>query len=363
MAEIFPRHALSFEVLYMAWTVPGRYWVFENKDFGYPYRVFDGPRPRLLEMDLYTNPGLLGHLWRSRPDVMIVGGYNSPTHALSPYFSRRSLRFLESESNIDSPRWKEGPVRWLKRALIRHFDGYIGPGVRSLELLQSIDPSVSSKPFIEFPNLVDERVFRDGVAQQRLQRDAIRRELGVADDVQLWFCPARLEDFKGLHLFLPWLEDVKGISLLIAGEGSLRPRLQAMIDNWDLPVRLIGQKNEAEMVRLYAAADLFVLPSLRDPSPLSPVEACASRLPVLASRRIGNLDHVIVEGQNGWSFDPETDGRELVRRVASLSLAELRKAGEISARLFAEHFDADRCITLVAEGIRAAHAQKRRSRS
>src|SRR5262249_39059159 len=191
---------------YLAWTVPGRYWVFEDEDFGYPYRVFAGIHPRVLGIDMHANPSLLWRLLRKPTDVVVVGGYNSPTLALSPFCSRNSIRLLESESNPQSARWTAGPAGWIKRALLHRYDGYMGPGPRSFDLLCQLDPAAAAKPFIEFPNLIDERVFRDGVARARAQRAEIRRELGVSERDQLWICPARLEVFKGLHLFLPSLD-------------------------------------------------------------------------------------------------------------------------------------------------------------
>src|SRR5262249_35063069 len=163
MAEIFPRHGIGFDVRYLAWTVPGRYWVFEDEDFGYPYRVFAGIHPRVLGIDMHANPSLLWRLLRKPTDVVVVGGYNSPTLALSPFCSRNSIRLLESESTPQSARWTAGPAGWIKRALLHRYDGYMGPGPRSFDLLCQLDPAAAAKPFIEFPNLIDERVFRDGV--------------------------------------------------------------------------------------------------------------------------------------------------------------------------------------------------------
>jgi hypothetical protein len=80
--------------------------------------------------------------------------------------------------------------------------------------------------------------------------------LGMEFEVQFmaWSEPVRLETFKGLHLFLPLFEGQTRVLLLVCGEGSFRGELQEMIEARSLPVRLVGQKSEAEMVLLYAAA-------------------------------------------------------------------------------------------------------------
>jgi glycosyltransferase involved in cell wall biosynthesis len=362
MAQIFPRYDLDFDVLYMAWTEPDRHWRFRAEELAYPHRVFAGLHPRVRGIDLHANPSLLWRLRRTPRDVVIVGGYNSPTHALAPFFCPAgSLKLLESESNPDSELRSSGPARWAKRFLVGRYDGYVAPGQRSRDLLARIDPASASKPCLLFPNLIDEAVYADGVAARRAERVHIRNELGVPEMSQLWVCPARLEVFKGLQRFLPLLEGLTNVALLVAGEGGLRSELEALIEAKRLPVRLLGQQGEAEMVRLYAAADLFVLPSLRDPSPLSPIEACAAQLPILASRRIGNVDDVVVEGENGWGFDPD-DGahtRDVVMRAAALRRDELARMGERSAALYRERFDSDRCIARLAEGLRELHARQR----
>jgi glycosyltransferase involved in cell wall biosynthesis len=100
------------------------------------------------------------------------------------------------------------------------------------------------------------------------------------------------------------------------------------------PVELVGQKTETEMVRLYAAADLFVLPSLIDPSPLSPIEACAAQLPLLASRRIGNYDDVLEDGTNGWGFDadhPETQRERIAQIAANAARGARCDGGEVAS--------------------------------
>jgi hypothetical protein len=103
---------------------------------------------------------------------------------------------------VASSRYVRGPALWIKRNVIRRYDGYIGPGPRSRELLTLMDPATAALPFLEFPNVIDKSVFGDGVAALRPEREALRSSLGLSGTTALWVCPAP-RDVQGLHLLLP----------------------------------------------------------------------------------------------------------------------------------------------------------------
>jgi glycosyltransferase involved in cell wall biosynthesis len=113
----------------------------------------------------------------------------------------------------------------------------------------------------------------------------------------------------------------------------------------ELPVSLIGHRGLDDMLELYAAADLFALPSRRDPSPLSAIEAAAAGLPLLLSDRAGNHADLVVEGTTGWTFVPDQPHRmrDLVRSIASRPRAELEEVGRAATTRYREHFDSERC--------------------
>ena len=358
MSEIFPRYDLTFEVLYMAWTESDRHWRFQAEDMRYPHCVFRGVHPVIKHVNLHFNPTLLVHLRRHPADIVIVGGFSSPTHMLAPFACRgRTFKLLWSESNLDSSRLNKGVTLAVKRALVGQYAGFLVPGERATEYLEFLDPSVTSKPIIKLPNLIDKSLFAVKTKELRKDRQQIRQSLGVGGSQQLWVCPARLEEFKGLQLFLPLLKGIENIQLFVAGDGSLRAYLQREIDTNGLPVRLIGQQKQEEMLRLYAAADLFVLPSLRDPSPLSPIEASAASLPLLLSRRVGNLKDVLQPGKNGWVYDPDEPERfrPELKKIARMNTKKLKDMGEKSFELYSQVFDSEVCIGNLAEGLLSAY--------
>jgi glycosyltransferase involved in cell wall biosynthesis len=114
---------------------------------------------------------------------------------------------------------------------------------------------------------------------------ALRTELG-AEDRALIVCVARLERQKGLDVLVEAgarLAEHPGRPLIVvAGEGSQRGALEALIRRRTAPVRLLGDR--PDVADLLAVADLAVLPSRWEGSPLAAHEALAAGVPLVATR-------------------------------------------------------------------------------
>lgn len=80
--------------------------------------------------------------------------------------------------------------------------------------------------------------------------------------------------------------------------------------------------NCPELKRLYAQADLFVLPSRGDASPFAVLEAMASGLPVVATR-VGALDEMVDDGKTGLLI-PAGDAGALASAVLALAANRAR---------------------------------------
>jgi glycosyltransferase involved in cell wall biosynthesis len=119
--------------------------------------------------------------------------------------------------------------------------------------------------------------------------------------------PARLnEGTKGLIRYFENLGSrrVNSVKFYILGEGDDRQIIEDYINENNLNVELCGHVAENEIIGYYKKANLFVLPSITDPSPLSIVEACFMHLPLLVSSRCGNHYEAVNETLNGKIFDP-----------------------------------------------------------
>jgi glycosyltransferase involved in cell wall biosynthesis len=115
-------------------------------------------------------------------------------------------------------------------------------------------------------------------------------------------------------------------SLVIAGDGPLNLRLreEASMKRSASKIFFVGYKAGRELHSLYASAGCFVLPSLREPWGLVVNEAMASGLPVIVSSRCGCSDDLVLDGQNGYVFNPSSHQEFLYNlvRISKLPPAE-----------------------------------------
>jgi len=158
------------------------------------------------------------------------------------------------------------------------------------------------------PNLVDESLFKPKTLCFSEKKEVLIKSLGCRSEEKLAVWPARLTQVKGIVEFLRNIsvELLLNWKIIIIGEGSLENEISDVIKQRNLSEKVI-LKNYIEyqkMPDLYSSADLFILASLYDSNPLSVIEAMHSGLPLLLSNKAGNFPEALVEGVNGWGFDP-----------------------------------------------------------
>jgi UDP-glucose:(heptosyl)LPS alpha-1,3-glucosyltransferase len=93
--------------------------------------------------------------------------------------------------------------------------------------------------------------------------------------------------------------------LMVAGRAETRPYKTTRLRFWrEDPVQFLGEV--AELVPVYAAADIFILPTIYDPFSNACLEALASGLPVITTRSNG-FGEIIENGVYGSIVDNPAD--------------------------------------------------------
>jgi glycosyltransferase involved in cell wall biosynthesis len=149
---------------------------------------------------------------------------------------------------------------------------------------------------------------------------------------------------------LPW-------QLLVVGDGAARPAVEAMLHVLgEDRVRFAGLIPEDALPPVYAAADLYVWPAVREAYGLAMLEAQAAGLPVIAGRE-GGVAEVVADGQSGL-LTPPRDARALARAVRSiLERPERRHAMAEAAALFvSRQRSSGRAAAELAAALAAAEA-------
>ena len=201
--------------------------------------------------------------------------------------------------------------------------------------------------------------------------EALRADLGLAEEERLVFTTGRLDPRKGYDLLLKAIPEavraldeqgVRARFLLPGGGDSLddnearvRREMEDLIGELGLEDRVILFPHLAfdELLAYYTAADLFVLPSPYEPFGLVAVEAMACGTPVLATRH-GGPPEIVTPGQDGDLVDPgDTEG-------FGRALADLLADGEGLQRMGEQARERARAVfdwRSVAGAIREVYAE------
>ncbi len=134
------------------------------------------------------------------------------------------------------------------------------------------------------------RVIENAVASPpRHDGPTARARLGIAEDVPVALCAARLATQKRHDLLVEAWRDVPApATLLIAGDGPTRAAVADAVQRCGQSdrIRILGNRSDVDW--LLAAADALVLPTDWEGLPVSVLEALAAGVPVVASA-VGGL--------------------------------------------------------------------------
>lgn len=298
-----------------------------------------------------------------RPAVVVVPGWASPAAwgAMRWCLQHRVPMVCMSESTAwDEPRsgWKE----WIKRQLVGLFASALVGGERHRDYLVALGlPAV--RVFLGY-DVVDNAYFGEKSEAAVSSAESVRAQYNLPRDYFL--ASARFIEKKNLPRLLeayaqyrascqmtePW-------SLVLLGDGGLRSELEQQRDALGLrdSVLMPGFKQIEDLPTYYGLAGAFIHPSTIEPWGLVVNEALACGLPVLVSDRCGCVPELVIDGVNGFRFDPY-DVADISRRMKQISapdfpLAELRKS---SLALIAQ-WGPERFGQGVTEAVVAALAQ------
>lgn len=136
-------------------------------------------------------------------------------------------------------------------------------------------------------------------AEQRLE---FRRRLNISDSTPLIGCVGYLLPEKGQELLIRAMKEIVSqfphCKLILAGDGPLRARLEALAKSLELSNSLIFAGFITDTESIYRALDVFAFPSLAEPLGSSLLSAMAHGLPVVAITS-GGVPEIVESGRNG----------------------------------------------------------------
>jgi phosphatidyl-myo-inositol dimannoside synthase len=157
----------------------------------------------------------------------------------------------------------------------------------------------------------------------------IRRRLAPSADLLL-LSVGRLQSRKGHDLVMRAIaalnDELPRLAYVIAGDGRERARLEALARSLGVAghVNFLGKVADAELPGLYAASDIFLMPTRDDNQDIEGfgivfLEAAAAGRPTIGGRN-GGVPEAIEEGVTGLLVDGH-DAGELARAIKTLAEA------------------------------------------
>ena len=192
--------------------------------------------------------------------------------------------------------------------------GYFGPYKRSLVVIIEKFLAIFTDQLLAVGDKVREDLLRAGIGSRSkfglmppglkigelTSRDASRIALALEPDQLQCAFIGRVTQIKRPDRFLDVVSELKKrnvkLDFLMAGDGELLDRCRDRIMEEDLPVTILGWQSDIE--RVLSAADMVVLTSDNEGTPLSLIQAGMAGLPVV-STKVGSVPEVVLDGTTG----------------------------------------------------------------
>jgi glycosyltransferase involved in cell wall biosynthesis len=305
-------------------------------------------------------PRVWNELRSGRYDVLWLHGHNYAAYLVALVAAKTAgLRILmrgETHLGLPRSRMKTALRRPTLGALYGQCDRFLAIGSANAAFYRAM--GVPEHKIFLVPYSVDNDRFMKAANLDAAQKANIRRRYNVpADQPSLLYAAKFMRRKRPLDL----LKAVRQLqsqtetpfSVIMAGSGELEPELRGYCRSHALSnVVFTGFVNQTELPELYAASDVFVLPSEHEPWGLAVNEAMCAGLPIVVSHEVGCVADLVRDGVNG--FTPAAgniEGLALALRRLIEDGALRRRQGQASLTRIAQ-WGYPQCL----DGIRSALA-------
>jgi glycosyltransferase involved in cell wall biosynthesis len=180
-----------------------------------------------------------------------------------------------------------------------------------------------------------------------------KEEYGIRGKVSVLFA-GNVIPLKGVHHLVKAAEIIlkchKDVVFLIAGNLEIDKRFSKFIVDYvntrglNNNIKVLGFVPHRQLRVLYAACDIFVLPSLEEGQSIALLEAMASGKPLIGSNA-GGIPMQIRDGWNGFLVEPENEKR-LAEKIQYLieNEGERMRMGDNSRKLAKDKFSWEKIV-------------------
>ncbi len=323
-------------------------------DAASPHRIDRAPEPWLGPW-----PWLVGRIDAAARDhgaELVVVDPAVPLGAIAPRLSLPYAVVLHG-AEVTVPGRVPGIDRVLRRVL-RGAHLWISAG--GYPLAEAERCAGLRRPSVLVPPGVDHARFHPLGSSERT---AERLARGFGRDDIVIASVNRLVPRKGMHVVIEAMHRLQrrhpDLRAVLAGSGRELDRLRRLADDGPGRIELPGRLDDDDVVRLYGAADLMVMPCSsrwggleQEGFGISFLEAAACGLPQIAGRS-GGAHEAVDHDVSGLIVDDPTDAGAVARAIEQMVVDPARRArmGAAARRRVLDEFDQDDLAARLAEAI------------
>ena len=272
--------------------------------------VFLGERARRLTPGGFWSlicPQVWSEIRSGHYDAVVLHGYNYAATVLALIAARtkRLPVLMRSETHLRLRRnvWSRRLRDVLLTVAYRYVDGFLAIGTANRAYYRAL--GVPAHKIFDVPYSVDNDRFIAGAALGSAQRAKIREKFGLPINGPVVLYASKLMRRKhpdDVIRAMSMLRDKgQAATLFMVGTGEMEQELRALAESLAVEnVVFGGFVNQAELPGVYAASDVFVLPSDNEPWGLVVNEVMCAGIPVVVSDEVGCVTDLVKDGVNGY---------------------------------------------------------------
>lgn len=260
----------------------------------------------------------------------------------------------------DGQRWKACVKRLAWPVLYRLADQVLVSSTLARQLIRSL--GIKDERITMSLLVVDNAWWKAQAA--KADRSSVRASWGASEtDVVFLFC-AKLQSWKRPFDLLCAFAKLNQPNrfLVFAGEGPLRPELEAEVARLGLSsrVRFLGFLNQSQLPGVYKSSDLLILPSEYEPFAVVVNEAMCCGCPAAVSDQVGAGPDLVAPVNPDFIF-PSGD-LEVIARLMSSAISDPARLREFAQRGLQrmDSWSPEQSVLLTSEAINAAVSRKHR---
>ena len=310
--------------------------------------IFSSPANRLCAL---FSPELLKGLSSRRYDAVILCGYFFLMNWFLPVISKFfKIPVIFAGETVLFQGLKPAKRIFLK-LFFNNIKAFLYIGTKSLEFYQHL--RLPRERLFFLPYSVDNDFFISETERFWSEKERIKKDAGIACGMPVILYASKLIPRKRPQdLLYAFSQIEEKAALVFIGDGIMREELENYAHkNTIKNVYFLGFKNQSELPRYYALADIFVLPSAYEPWGLAVNEAMCAGLPIITTDKVAAAYDLVKDSENGFILKPG-DIQGLKNRLLDLiqSEAKRKKMGIESLKIIS-NWSYDGCVKGIAAAL------------